>query len=93
MGALDLLKTECDEKLAKAQLKIDRLTCDKKRLTQHMKMQQAELDAYTESPLGKRVAELEIKNFDLKKVAKEFLERGDIAIDSEEAFMEKMGLL
>ena len=59
MGALDLLKTECDEKLAKAQLKIDRLTCDKKRLTQHMKMQQAELDAYTESPLGKRVGELE----------------------------------
>ena len=49
------------------QLEIDRLTCTNKSLTRHMKMQQAELDAYAESPLGKRVVELEIKNFDLKQ--------------------------
>ena len=54
MGTLGLLKTECDEKLAKAQQEIDNLTCETKQLTRHMKMQQAELDAYTENPPSRR---------------------------------------
>ena len=86
-------KSRIAVELTRRDIEIDRLTCTNKSLTQYLHIQRDALDAYTESPLGKRVAELEIKNFDLKKVAKEFLERGDIAIDSEEAFMEKMGLL
>ena len=62
----ELLVTQ--DKLEADQQEIDRLTCENKRLTQHMKMQQEDLGAYTESPLGKRVAELVSENRALKEL-------------------------
>ena len=63
-------KSRIAVELTRRDIEIDRLTCTNKSLTQYLHIQRDALDAYTESPLGKRVAELESENRALKEISR-----------------------